>query len=153
MVCSGKPAELIKKTIGLLLNGNTIEYLAWLKKCKSRCNRDLLEDCADSPSKFWAAIERLYPTKLPSEKGLAFVRNGSKSTDKSVIANSFWEYFSTVGRNLKSKSILLCDFTRSKPEENRPNQVTESQFFFETAKESDILEAKKPQTKESIWTG
>lgn len=84
-----KARRTSKKTIGLLLNGNTIEYLAWLKKCKSRCNRDLLEDCADSPGKFWAAIEKLYPTKLPSEKGLAFVRNGSESTDKSFIANNF----------------------------------------------------------------
>lgn len=106
-----------------------------VKKFKSRYSRDLLEDCTDSPDKFWEAIKKFYPTNLPSERGLAFVINGSKSTDKSFIANSFCEYFSTVARNLKRKSILLRDFTWSKPEENLPNQVTESQFTFETAKE------------------
>ena len=102
-----------------------------VKKCKSRYNRDLLKDCADSPDKFWTAIKKLYPTKLPSEQGSAFVINGSKSTDKSFIANTFCNYFSTVARNLKSKSILLRDFVWRKPaEEFLPNQVTESQFTF-----------------------
>ena len=39
---------------------------------------------------------------------------------------------------MKSKSILLRDFTWSKPEKNLANQVTEIQFTFETVKESDI---------------
>ena len=47
--------------------------------------------------------------------------NRSKSTDKSFIANSFCEYFSTITRNLKSKLIVLRDFVWSKPaEENLP---------------------------------
>ena len=100
-----------------------------VKKCKSRYNRDLLKDCTDSPYKFWAAIKKLYPTKLPSEYGSSFVINGSKSTDKTLIANSFCEYFSTIARNLKRKSILLRDFVWNKPaEEHLPNQVTENQF-------------------------
>ena len=49
-----------------------------VKKCKSRYNRDLLKDCTDSPDKFWAAIKKLYPTKLPSEYGSSFLINGSK---------------------------------------------------------------------------
>ena len=60
------------------------------------------------------------------------VINGSKSTDRSFIANSFCEYFSTVARNLYLEQTCSG-------EENLPNQVTESQFTFETAKESDIL--------------
>ena len=115
-----------------------------VKKCKSRYNRDLLKDCGDSPDKFWAAIKKLYPTKLPSEHGSAFVINGSKSTDKSLIANSFCEYFSTVVRNLKSKLILLRDFVWSKPaEEYLPNKVMESQFTFKAAKELEILKELK----------
>ena len=115
-----------------------------VKKCKSRYNRDLLRDCAYSPNKFWAAIKKLYPTKLPPEQGSAFVINRSKSTDKSFIANSFCEYFSTVARNLKSKSILLRDFAWSKPaEENLPNQVTESQFSFKAVKELEIFKELK----------
>ena len=115
-----------------------------VNKCKSRYNRDLLKDCADSPDKFWAAIKKLYPTKLPSEQGSAFVINGLKLIDKSLIANSFGEYFSTIARNLKSKSILLRDFVWSSPaEENLPIQVTESQFSFKAVKESEVLKELK----------
>lgn len=76
-------------------------------------------------------MKKFYPTKLPSKQGLVLVINGLKSTDKSFIANSFCEYFSTVTRNLYQEQICSA-------EENIPNQVTESQFeTLET--ESDIL--------------
>ena len=111
-----------------------------VKKCKSRYNRDLLKDCTDSLDKFWAAIKKLYPIKLPSEYGSSFVINGSKSTDKTLITNSFCEYFSTIARNLKRKSVLPRDFVWSKPvEEHLPNQVTENQFTFIPVKESEIV--------------
>ena len=111
----------LENVIDLLINGNATESLALLKKRKSRYNRDLLKDCADSPVKFLSAIKKLYPTKLPFEQGSAFMINGSKSTDKSFIANSFCEYFSTIARNLKSKLIVHRDFVWSKPaEENLP---------------------------------
>ena len=132
MVYSGKPAELIRKTIGLLIKRQHYRVNDLVKKCKSRYNRDLLKDCADSTDKFWAAIEKFFPTKLAYEQGLAFVINGSKSTDKSFITNSFCKYFSTVARNLYLEQTCSA-------EENLPDQVTESQFTFETAKESDIL--------------
>ena len=106
-----------------------------VKKCKSTYNRDLLKDCADSPDKFWAAIKKLYPTKLPSEQGSAFVINGSKSTDKSFIANSFCEYFSTVARNLKSKSIFVTL--------SGANLLKRSQFTFKAVKELKILKQLK----------
>ena len=35
MVCSGKPAELIRKSIGLLKNAKTTEYLALLRNVKA----------------------------------------------------------------------------------------------------------------------
>lgn len=35
MVCSGKPVKLIRKTIGLLINGNTTEYLTLSKNVKA----------------------------------------------------------------------------------------------------------------------
>ena len=83
-----------------------------------------------------------------------------KSTDKTLIANSFCEYFSTIARNLKRKSILLRDFVWSKPvEEHLLNQVTENQFTFNAVKESEILKELRnlKQRKESglgqLYTG
>ena len=60
-------------------------------------------------------MKKFYPTKLPSKQGLALVINGLKSTDKSFIANSICEYFSTVTRNLYQEQICSA-------EENIPNQ-------------------------------
>ena len=140
MVCSGKPAKKNQENDRSSYNRQRNSVSGLVKKCKSRYNRDLLKDSANSPVKFWSAIKKLYPTKLPCEQGSAFMINGSKSADKSFIAMSFCEYFSTTARNLKSKSIALRHFVWSKPaEENLPNQVTESQFTFKVAKESEIL--------------
>ena len=133
-----------KDVYSVVADATTNDYGGLVKKGKSRHNRDLLRDCADCPGKFSSPIKKLYPTKLPSEQGSAFVINGSKSTDKSFIANSFSEYLITIARNLKSKSIVLRDFVWSKPaEENLPSKVTESQFTFKAVKESDILIALK----------
>ena len=69
---------------------------------------------------------------------------GSKSTNKSFIANSFCEYFSSIARYLERKFILLCDFVWCKPvEENLPNQFPESQITFKAVKESEIFKKLK----------
>ena len=53
-----------------------------VKKCKNRFHKDLLKENADSPSKFWAAIKKLYPTKKTAPSaGSAFDTNGSKTSD------------------------------------------------------------------------
>ena len=73
MFCSGAESpELIRKTIGLL---EKVTQQSLVKKCKIRYNRDL-NDCADFPDKFCAAIKKLYPAKLPLEQGSASVING-----------------------------------------------------------------------------
>ena len=145
MVCSGKPSGRIKKTIGLLINGNaTVSGL--VKNVKADMTEISL-NCADSPVKFWSAIKKLYATKLPSEQGSAFMINGSKSTDKSFIANNFCEYLSTIARNLKSKSIVFRDsVVWSKPaKENLPNHITESQFTLKAVKELRISNSKRAE--------
>ena len=62
-----------------------------IKRCKSKYHQDILRDSADSPDKFWSAIKKLFPTKLTSEQGSAFQINGTKTTDKKSIAESFWK--------------------------------------------------------------
>ena len=139
MFCSASSGRN-KDVYSVVADAISNDYGGLVKTGKSRHNRDLRRDCADCPGKFSSAIKKLYPTKLPSEQGSVLMINGSKSTDKSFIANSFCEYLITIARNLKSKSIVLCDFVCSKPtEENLPSQVTESQFTFKAVKESDIL--------------
>ena len=94
-----------------------------VKKCKNRFYNNLLKENADSPSKFWAAVKKLYPTKQSAPStGLVFDINGSKTSDNRVIANTLCNYFSGVANLLKSKSFLLRDFTWMKP--SKHNFVT-----------------------------
>ena len=87
-----------------------------VKKYKNRYYQDLLKDNEKSADKLWGTIKKLYPTKsAESGVGSVFDVNGSKSADKSVIANGFCKYFSEVANALKSKLFPLRDFIWSKP--------------------------------------
>ena len=82
-----------------------------MKKCKNKYHKDLLKESANTPDKFWAAIKKVYPTKSSvSNTGTVFEINGTKTTNKQEIAESFCNFFANVAKILKSKSILLRDF-------------------------------------------
>ena len=94
-----------------------------LKKCKNRFHKNLIKENVDSPSKFWAAVKKLYPIKQSAPStGSVFDINGSKTSDNRVIANTLCNYFPGVANLLKSKSFLLRDFTWMKP--SKHNFVT-----------------------------
>ena len=57
-----------------------------VKKCKSNYYKDLLQDKASSPDKFWSAIKKLYPTKIPTGSAAAVNINGTKTSNTSSIA-------------------------------------------------------------------
>ena len=76
--------------------------------------------------------------KLTSEQGSAFQMNGTKTTDKKFIAESFCDYFTNVAINLKKKSFLLHDLVWSNPSEIRLPQVKEK-LLFRAVKEEEIL--------------
>ena len=119
-----------------------------IKKCKSKYHQDILRDSADSPDKFWCAIKKLYPTKLPSEQGSAFQINGTKSTDKKFISNGFCDFFTNAAINLKRKSFLLRDFVWCKNGTKPP--LSKEKFIFRAVKEADILrELKKLKRKKA----
>ena len=87
-----------------------------VKKCKSKYHRDLLKVSANTPDKFWAAIKKVYPTKSSvSNTGTVFELDGTKTTNKQEIAESFCNFFANVAKTLKCKSILLRDFVWMRP--------------------------------------
>ena len=57
-----------------------------VKKCKSNYYKDLLQDKASSPDKFWSAIKTLYPTKITTGSAEAVTINGTKTSNTSSIA-------------------------------------------------------------------
>ena len=86
-----------------------------------------------NPDKFWSAIKKLFPTKLTSEQGSALQINGTKTTDKKSIAESFCDYFTNVAIKLKKKSFLLRDLVWSNPNGMTLPQVKEK-FLFRSVK-------------------
>ena len=48
-----------------------------IKKCKNKYHRDLLQENATSPDKFWTTIKKLFSTKPKKDPGSALLVNGS----------------------------------------------------------------------------
>ena len=86
-----------------------------VKKCKSNYYKDLLQDKASSPDKFWSAVKKLYPTKITTGSAAAININGTKTSNTSSIAQGFCDFFSTIAGVLKTKSFPLRNFVWGKP--------------------------------------
>ena len=56
--------------------------------------------------------------------------NGTKTTHKKLIANTFCDYFTNVAGLLKSSSFLLRDFTWSRPTQQNYLQPVKTNFLF-----------------------
>ena len=110
-----------------------------MTKCKNRFHKDLLKENADSPSKFWGTVKKLYPTKKTAPSaGSVFDINGSKTSDNGTIANTLYSYSSNVANLLKSKSFLLRDFTWMKPSENNLVPPCSEKFTLIEVSEADV---------------
>ena len=112
-----------------------------VKKCKSRYHKLLLKESADSPSKFWDALKKLYPTKqsVPSA-GLVFDINKTKISHNGTIANALCSYYSNAANSLKSKSLLLRDFTWNKPSDYNLGPTCSEKFTLNGVSEIDVYQ-------------
>ena len=83
------------------------ELSSYKEECAVICADECAEECA---------IKKVYPTKSSvSNTGTVFEINGTKTTNKQEIAESFCNFFANVAKILKSKSILLRDFVWMRP--------------------------------------
>ena len=60
-----------------------------VNKCNRNYYKDLLQDKASSPDKFWSAIKKLYPTKITTGSAAAIHINGTKTSNTSSITQGF----------------------------------------------------------------
>ena len=113
-----------------------------VKKCKSNYYRQLLNDSAGSPDKFWSTIKKLYPTKKTTQLGSALRINDSLITDENHIANEFCAYFTNSAATLKAKSFQICDsiWRRFVPE---TIPYAKKKFCFRAVTELEILKELK----------
>ena len=63
-----------------------------IRTSKANYNKQLFRE-TNSPKDFWAKIKRIYPNKSNRSKVNLFKINGEVTTDSSVIANGFCNFF------------------------------------------------------------
>ena len=69
-----------------------------IKNSKNRYHRELLNNSADSPDKFSSGQQL---------SGSAFFVNGTRTTDKRIIANNLSSYFTNVGGSVTKVKFLF----------------------------------------------
>ena len=81
-----------------------------VKRAKQNYFKNLLNNSANDPDRFWSTLKKLYPTK--SKKGTdRFTLNGESISNSKTISNAFCSYFSNVVSHLKAKSFTLRNCT------------------------------------------
>ena len=108
-----------------------------VKKCKSNYYKDLLQEKASSPDKFWSAIKKLYPTKITTGSVAAININGTKTSSTSFISQGFCDFFSTIAGVLKTKYFPLRNFVWSKPLNSR--ETTSPPFAFSFVSDDEVF--------------
>ncbi len=72
-----------------------------IRKLKANYHRELFKETLNSPNDFWSRIKRTYPAKHKTSTPKSFLVNHSMTTDKSLIANTFCEYFGSIAKSLQ----------------------------------------------------
>ena len=123
---------------GHLTNDKCNKVNSQVKKCKSNYYKDLLQDKASSPDKFWSAIKKLYPTKITRGSAAAMNINRTKTSNTCSIAQGFCDFFSTIAGVLKTKSFPLCSFVWGKPV-NSCETTSPEHFVFSSVSDAEVF--------------
>ena len=109
-----------------------------VKKCKNQYYQKMLKENNNKPDQFWKTIKQLYPNnKSTSNQSSTFTIDGSQTTDKKIIANTFCTYFSTKAVGMKRKAFKLRDLTWSKP--SNYERATRKVFAFKPVDKSFVV--------------
>ena len=99
-----------------------------IRKAKNLFHRTLLREKSNSPQSFWSCIKRIFPTNgtvSNNTNTVPFIRYDGKTAETpKEKANVFANFFMSVAKNLKEKSIPLKNFIWKAPKlpRNRINK-------------------------------
>ena len=108
-----------------------------VRDAKKSYHKQLLEDNVNNPDRFWKALKNIFPTKSTSQTTHNFNINSSTTTDRSVIANSFNMYFTTIVSQLKKAAFKLRDGVWVYPKP-AGNKKTNSIFQFKSTTTTEV---------------
>ena len=112
-----------------------------IRQGKSHYCQNILVENERKPNDFWRCIKKIVPTKPKcSEMPKMMKVNEKKVSDKSLIANSFCTFFSTIGSSLRQSVTSLGNHIW-KPFENenlRKSPLLATQFNFKTVTPPEV---------------
>ena len=108
-----------------------------VRKAKNKHLKTLLTESTRDPNRFWKTLKKIFPTKDTVSNAKSFLINGRLISNPAKIASGFCNFFLTMAKKAKEKSILLKDFVWSKPVISRPK--TYSTFRFKEVLVSDVF--------------
>ena len=80
-----------------------------VRAAKANHVRNVFKESTNNPTDFWKHIKNCYPTKESCSPAKSFKINGSYTSDKFSISNSFCSFFIKVGSSLLKSPIV--DYT------------------------------------------
>jgi len=86
---------------------NTVTAL--IRKSKKHYHQQIFNENINDSQKFWKELKKLYPLKSKQSCSNVINIDGERITDKVKIADSFCDFFSSIGTKLSKSSISLVD--------------------------------------------
>ena len=101
-----------------------------IREAKTNCNKNLLAENSNNPSRFWKIIKEIIPIKCKNATSCPmFVKAQSKKASDPVnISNTFCSFFTNAASTMKRNSLLLKDFIWCNPP--KINETVSPQFIF-----------------------
>ena len=82
---------------------------ALIRKSKKQYHQQIFKENINDSKKFWAEIKKIYPSKSKTKCSNVINVNDELVTEKVKIADSFCNFFSSIGSKLNKSIISLMD--------------------------------------------
>ena len=124
-----------------------------MQKEKTVYNRNLLNESANDPNRFWSTQKRIFSSKETASISMTFAE--SLQITYKTIATSFCSFFTNIASTLKLNAASLKNIVCSNPKQNYPkNYLT---FRFKDVQEKEVPKywkncpVKKPLVQTSYY--
>ena len=102
-----------------------------IREAKTNCNKNLLAENSNNPSRFWKVIKEITPItcKNATSRPLFVEADSKKVSDPVKISNTFCSFFTNVASTLKRNPLSLKDFIWCNPP--KINETVSPKFIFQ----------------------
>ena len=117
-------------------------------KPKKQHSRNLLNESASDPGRFWKSLKKIFPFKGKVPCAKSFLIKNKLTANSKVIANGFCSFFSTVANKLKTKVLQIKDFVWAMPVTE--HRKTYNQFWFKQVTVAEVFKYLKNLSRKEV---